>query len=152
MKSKEYGLNLTPAKEFIKKPSQIARFMGQHGAHLGPAGPRWAPCWPHEPCYQGSTILWLDVQPGHWICVAFSNTDVNLVTLVIHEAGKWIKISNNYLGNFKLHCRPQAISCCSKQSGLWNRPISQIRAPPGGLSRTSGKLWQDYSNCYMFWT
>ena len=33
-----------------------------------------------------------------------------------------------------------------------SRPISQIRAPPGGLSRTSGKLWQDYSNCYMLWT
>ena len=26
---------------------------GQHGAHLGPVGPRWAPCCPHEPCYQG---------------------------------------------------------------------------------------------------
>ena len=26
---------------------------GQHGAHLGPVGPRWAPCRPHEPCYQG---------------------------------------------------------------------------------------------------
>ena len=26
---------------------------GQHGGHLGPVGPRWAPCWPHEPCYQG---------------------------------------------------------------------------------------------------
>ena len=25
-----------------------------HGAHLGPVGPRWAPCWPREPCYQGS--------------------------------------------------------------------------------------------------
>ena len=21
---------------------------GQHGAHLGPVGPRWTPCWPHE--------------------------------------------------------------------------------------------------------
>ena len=29
---------------------------GQHGAHLGPTGPRWAPCWPHEHCYLG--ILW----------------------------------------------------------------------------------------------
>ena len=28
--------------------TQIARFMGQHGAHLRPTGPRWAPCWPHE--------------------------------------------------------------------------------------------------------
>ena len=24
---------------------------GPPGAHLGPPGPRWAPCWPHEPCY-----------------------------------------------------------------------------------------------------
>ena len=26
---------------------------GQHGAYLGPAGPRWASCWPHELCYLG---------------------------------------------------------------------------------------------------
>ena len=31
--------------------SLIARFIG---AHLGPTEPRWAPCWPHEPCYLGS--------------------------------------------------------------------------------------------------
>ena len=24
-----------------------------HGAHLGPVGPRWAPCCPHKHCYQG---------------------------------------------------------------------------------------------------
>ena len=35
-----------------------------HGAnmgHRGPVGPRWAPCWPHEPCYQGvywPSIIW----------------------------------------------------------------------------------------------
>ena len=37
-------------------------------------------------------------------------------------------------------------------SAKCKRPVSQMRAPPGGLSRTSGKLWQDYSNCYMLWT
>ena len=26
---------------------------GQQGAQLGPTGPRWAPCWLHEPCYLG---------------------------------------------------------------------------------------------------
>ena len=41
---------------------------------------------------------------------------------------------------------------CGSSGPHLNRPVSQIRAPPGGLSRTSGKLWQDYSNCYMFWT
>ena len=34
----------------------IARFKGQYGAHLGPTGPRWAPCWPHELCYMGKSI------------------------------------------------------------------------------------------------
>ena len=29
---------------------------GQYGAHLGPVGPRWAPCWPHEPCYHGCSL------------------------------------------------------------------------------------------------
>ena len=24
-----------------------------HGANMGPTGPRWAPYWPHEPCYLG---------------------------------------------------------------------------------------------------
>ena len=29
--------------------------------HLGPVGPRWAPCWPHEPSYQGlGAYLWYD--------------------------------------------------------------------------------------------
>ena len=34
-----------------KLPRQ-QRSQDQHGAHLGSVGPRWAPCWPHEPCYQ----------------------------------------------------------------------------------------------------
>ena len=25
-----------------------------HGANMGPVGPRWTPCWPYEPCYQGT--------------------------------------------------------------------------------------------------
>ena len=32
----------------------IARFMGPTWVHLGSTGPRWAPCWLHEPCY-----LWI---------------------------------------------------------------------------------------------
>ena len=31
--------------------TQIAKFMEPTWAHLGPVGPRWAPYWPHEPCY-----------------------------------------------------------------------------------------------------
>ena len=35
--------------------SLTAGSWGQNGAHLGPTGPRWAPCWPHELCYLGDT-------------------------------------------------------------------------------------------------
>ena len=43
---------------------------GQHGAHLGPVGPRWAPCWPHEPCYQGgSTWKGQDLTQELSICI-----------------------------------------------------------------------------------
>ena len=36
-----------------------------HGAnmgHLGPVGPRWAPCWPHETCYQGNFLWRIDTK------------------------------------------------------------------------------------------
>ena len=37
--------------------AQIAKFMGSTwGPHLGPVGPRWAPWWPHEPCFQGDFV------------------------------------------------------------------------------------------------
>ena len=32
---------------------QIAKILGPTWGPLGPVGPRWAPCRPHEPCYQG---------------------------------------------------------------------------------------------------
>ena len=32
---------------------RLQSLWGQHGAYLGPVGPRWVPCWPHEPSYRG---------------------------------------------------------------------------------------------------
>ena len=43
-------------KSYIKIPV-INPDRKVHGANLGPVGPRWAPCWPHEPCYQGTFTL-----------------------------------------------------------------------------------------------
>ena len=40
--------------DILTEPTKIASSWGQHGAHLGPFGPRWALSWPYEPCYQGS--------------------------------------------------------------------------------------------------
>ena len=43
---------------------------GQHGAHMGPTGPRWAPCWPHEFCYLGSLWWSWEARPSdqHGVC------------------------------------------------------------------------------------
>ena len=37
---------------------------GPPGGHLGHVGPRWAPCWPHEPGYQGTFSNFLE-----WKCL-----------------------------------------------------------------------------------
>ena len=34
-------------------PMNLPDSWRQHGANLGLPGPRWDPCWPHEPCYLG---------------------------------------------------------------------------------------------------
>ena len=46
------GLVMAWCRTGKKQPRKQGSW-GQHGAHLGPVGPRWSPCWPHEPCYQG---------------------------------------------------------------------------------------------------
>ena len=53
---------------FIFPNSKSSR--GPHGAHLGHVGPKWAPCWLHEPCYEGCLILfflfcWLMIWHNH---------------------------------------------------------------------------------------
>ena len=48
-----FTLIIHPRHWRVVRNTQIAKFMELTRAHLGPVGPRWAPCWPHEPCYQG---------------------------------------------------------------------------------------------------
>ena len=38
--------------------TQMARFTWPTWAYLGPVGPRQAPCWPHEPCFEGIVIIY----------------------------------------------------------------------------------------------
>ena len=41
---------------FGRSITHIPSSWGQHGAHLGPVGPRWSPCWPHKPCCHGRIV------------------------------------------------------------------------------------------------
>ena len=49
----------------------IARFMGQNGANMGLAGPRWAACLPHELCYLGKHVATfsLKVRVGYAVII-----------------------------------------------------------------------------------
>ena len=53
---------------------------GRHGAHLGPVGPRWVPCWLHDPCSQG--LLWCmgSTGPHHTFILSkvWTSTDASL--------------------------------------------------------------------------
>ena len=53
-----YGCLLVPIVVYLNKVCPWWQgSWGQHGAHLEPTGPRWAPCWPHELCYLGCHLL-----------------------------------------------------------------------------------------------
>ena len=47
------------------KPRQQGSW-GQHRAHLGPTGPRWALCWPHELCYLGESSTDMGSPLAYW--------------------------------------------------------------------------------------
>ena len=51
---------------------------GHHGAHLGPVGPRWVPCWPHERGYQVTCIIFfIFFYPSSSTCLSYK---VNVMT------------------------------------------------------------------------
>ena len=53
-------------KEIFHQANFINPDCKVHGANMGPVGPRWAPCWPHEPCYQGTYVSdWMHVIHQH---------------------------------------------------------------------------------------
>ena len=66
-----------------------------HGANLGPTGPRWAPCWPHElyflGCYTPMKMLreiyWFysirpSVHPSHMPCPLCGSLPVSWIILI----------------------------------------------------------------------
>ena len=57
----------SPARVPAKQHPWQQGLWGQHGTHLGPTGPRWAPCWPHELRHlglrnMGKYITWIDLK------------------------------------------------------------------------------------------
>ena len=71
----------------------IPRLQGswvQYGVHLGPTGPRWAPCLPHALCYLGCDPFTKDIFPftikwdGKWLC--YFEQQITLKIGTCHDA------------------------------------------------------------------
>ena len=83
---------------------------GQYGAHLGPVGPWWAPCWPHEPCYRGIESESTDQQHVP-ICLFY------LHGLTLFPA--WKRITSNIKCGMKLLIHSQASTVQPLKFGDW---------------------------------
>ena len=92
----------------------ITRFMGQHGVHLVPTGPRWAPCWPHELCSLGLAILnkirWLSFGACMSACGMLS-----AIWIVGHHPILYSYINSKYITVFYLlivaiHCTVMSVT------------------------------------------
>ena len=76
---------------------------GQHGAHLGPVGPRWVPCWPHEPCYRGTHLT----RPSAFVVPVVCSCAVDLWTRCFTDQ----KVTPN------IHvCKPNVVPNASRMS------------------------------------
>ena len=72
-----------------------------HGASMGPTWVLSAPCWPHEPCYQGmhkSTVTWREPSPSEeissaWLHCLFRKIILQFVDFLSPEC-QWV--NNKY--------------------------------------------------------
>ena len=69
---------------------------------MGPVGPRWAPCWPHEPYFQGYVLP--------------SLLNISLILQVIiaaqgHNISSWILVTIGLGHNFSDDTSHNLISC-----------------------------------------
>ena len=125
-------------------------------------------CLPYRPPARGTTILKKTSKPhvsglcegNSLVTGGFSSQRASNV----EKCGKSFHLMTSswfwWLCSMHTHCRGWEINKINflpilrntslALGQLHNRPVSQMRASVGDLSQTSGKLWQDYSSCYMF--
>ena len=66
-----------------KRFSKHSRCYLDNKVHVANMGPRWAPCWPHEPCYQGSDMR---CHHAHYDVTVIS---VGFIVIHITKDGSW---------------------------------------------------------------
>ena len=118
----------------------ITRFMGPTWAQLGPTGPRWAPCWPHETCYLG--LLWINHQPirdteTKWnhSCVFPDNRQNALQQILPCQLFHGV--------HCRTVCRAQSLACCRRPETCPTSGWKELETTRG----TDCNLWKHHLIC-----
>ena len=92
---------------------------GKHGAHLGPVGHKWAPCWPHNPCYQGRQQRSFCKRYVEWQAVIMLGLDGSIIHGSLWNMAdcKHIELTAHVLLIYSTGCRYDN-SLCWLSSGL----------------------------------
>ena len=85
--------------------TKIAKFMGQHGAHLGPVGPSCVPGWPHEPCYQGRYPM----QSIPWSLMIWRHREIFVFVNRFRQCFHQFSIEIQHCLLYKMHLKFSAI-------------------------------------------
>ena len=111
-----YRLFTSPYRGITKRVPD-SKVHGQHGAHLGPTGPRCAPCWPHELCYLGWG-LWSSAPGNQRERISYQHVNHNTPELYRHGAD-----AKSIFSRLSTGCRSTDLcfSCCfySVFVGYW---------------------------------
>ena len=97
---------------------------GQHGAHLGPVGPRWAPCWPHEPCYQGCYSDYFPLLEAVLIVIVMWQSMWQILPFPFIPLIIVLKESNVSLLKDSVHCNHWLVIRNKWRGWIWRGPFS----------------------------
>ena len=123
----------------------IARFMGQHGAHLGPRGSRWAPCGPQELYYRGIKWYWL-VNNGFWSQMGWCSSYSKSITESPHE---WAKHCHGKPYNH--HCSPRMFLCYHFHRYSLYSFLFVMYIQLHSIKFIHGCVLFHFCFCYQFW-
>ena len=128
-------------RSFRSAVSLIARFMG-------PTGPRWAPCWPHEPCYLGCVIhLGAISQQVPQLLFCTMTLKTMLLELLPKPRGQWDKMSETEVKLDGSTYIPSDVVYTLRPK-LWNCSVWKIRI--SSPLRCSIYLRNKNINLYVF--
>ena len=88
---------------------------GQHGAHMGPVGPSWAPCWPHK-------LLSVKIRKpsiSRYLTDSLHGKDCNTATHSITFCVQYVTVLKLFKQCCLVKSSPIKLTFCSYLASMW---------------------------------